>query len=218
MLQNGFLAQCLLSFDVINNHPTHMKTIKTLLAVAAATAFTLGSAFAAQITGDIDFAGQAFFDTNSLATATQVTNFRASDGTNQSATVTQANGDFSGIPTGTNASFPNAYTFNPSSPTSPLWTVGGFTFNLTSSTVAFQSSQFLSIKGTGFLTGNGFDKTPGTWAFTSQQADGSEQDSFSFSANTSAQPGQVPDGGSTVALLGAALVGVAAIRRKLAVG
>ncbi len=196
-----------------------MKRIKTLLAVAAATAFTLGSAFAAQITGDIDFAGQAFFDTNSLATATQVTNFRSSDGTNNSADVTQANGDFSAIATGTKASFPNAYTFNPSSPTSPLWTVGGFTFNLTSSTVVLQNSQFLIIKGKGFLTGNGFDATPGIWAFTSQQSDGSEQDSFSFSANTAAQPGgQVPDGGSTVALLGAALVGVAAIRRKLAVG
>jgi hypothetical protein len=219
MLQNGFLAQCLLYFEVINNHPTtHMKRIKTLLAVAAATAFTLGSAFAAQITGDIDFAGQAFFDTNSLATATQVTNFRSSDGTNNSADVTQANGDFSAIATGTKASFPNAYTFNPSSPTSPLWTVGGFTFNLTSSTVEFQSSKALFITGTGFLTGNGFDETPGVWAFSSQQADGSNQDSFSFSANTAAQPGQVPDGGSTVALLGAALVGVAAIRRKLAVG
>jgi len=196
-----------------------MKTIKTLLAVAAATAFTMGSAFAAQITGDIDFAGQAFFDTNSLATATQVMNFRASDGTNGHADVTQANGDFANtVNTGDKATFPNVYTFNPSSPTSPLWTVGGFTFNLTSSTVVFQSSQFLIVKGTGFLTGNGFDETPGTWAFTSQQADGSNQDSFSFSANTSAQPGQVPDGGSTVALLGAALVGVAAIRRKLAVG
>ncbi len=195
-----------------------MKTIKTLLAVAAATAFTMGSAFAAQITGDIDFAGQAFFDTNSLATATEVLHFRAADGTNGAADVTETTGDFSSVALGTKASFPNVYTFNPSSPTSPLWTVGGFTFNLTSSTVAFQSSQFLIIKGTGFLTGNGFDETPGVWAFTSQQSDGSERDSFSFSANTAGQPGQVPDGGSTVALLGAALVGVAAIRRKLAVG
>ncbi len=196
-----------------------MKITKTILAAVAAAALTLGSAQAAHIgtaiTGDIDFAGQAFFDTNSLATATSVMNFRSSGEFDNSADVTKATGEFADfVSTGDIASFPNVYTFN--SPTSPLWTVGGFTFNLTSSTVVLQNSNFLTIKGTGILTGNGYAATPGTWAFTSQQADGTSQDSFSFSANTAAVPGQVPDGGTTVALLGAALVGVAALRRKLA--
>jgi len=198
-----------------------MKITKTILAAVAAAALTLGSAQAnhigTAITGDIDFAGQAFFNTNSLATATSVVNFRSSGGTNNSADVTEATGDFATtVTTGDLASFPHIYQFNPSAPTTPLWTVGGFTFNLTSSTVVLQNSSFLIIEGSGTLTGNGYAATAGTWAFTSQQADGSIRDSFSFSANTGAVPGQVPDGGTTVALLGAALVGVAALRRKLA--
>jgi VPDSG-CTERM motif len=68
----------------------------------------------------------------------------------------------------------------------------------------------IDITGTGTLTGNGFDPTPGAWEFTSQSALGRRHLTFSFSADTSA----VPDGGSAVALLGIALVGVEALRRK----
>ncbi len=73
-----------------------MKINKAVLAVLAAAALTLVSARADQITGDIDFAGQAFFDTPSLATATQVTNFKtmAGFGLDQSALVTDATGSF----------------------------------------------------------------------------------------------------------------------------
>lgn len=196
-----------------------MKPLKTILAISAAAFATVGllsTAQAVPITGDIDFAGQAFFNTNSLATATQVVNFKTNDAAsaNGTAMVTSATGSFSGL-SGSIASFPNVYTFNPSTATTPLWTVGGFTFNLTSSTVVFQNSQFLAISGNGILSGNGFDPTPGVWAFTSQQADGSPQTSFSFSANTSAVPRAVPDGGSALSLLGIALVGVEAVRRKL---
>src|SRR5215203_7289347 len=139
-----------------------MKLIKTFVATLAA-ALTLGSAQAVQITGDIDFAGQAFFNTNSLATATQVVNFRSAGGTNNSADVTEATGSFATtISMGDLASFPNGYQFNPSAPVNPLWTVGGFTFDLTSSTVVLQTSKFLIIEGVGTITGNGFDPTPGT--------------------------------------------------------
>ncbi len=196
-----------------------MKLTKTVLAVLATAALTLSSARAVQITGDIDFAGQAFFNTNSLATATQVTNFKtmAGFGLDHSAVVTDATGSFATtVVMGDIASFPSLYQFNPSAPATPLWTVGGFTFDLTSSTVMLQNSKFLVIEGIGILTGNGFDATVGRWAFTSQQSDGSNRVSFSFSSNNAAVPGQVPDGGTTVALLGAALVGVAALRRKLA--
>ncbi len=189
---------------------------KTLLAVLATAALTLGAAQAVQITGDIDFTGQAFFNTNSLATATAVNNFKAmAGGASHSALVTNVSGSFATtISDGDVASFPNLYQFNPSAPTTPLWTVGGFTFNLTSSTVLLQTSTALVIEGTGILTGPaGFDPTPGVWAFSSQQSNGASKNSFSFSANTAANG--VPDGGSTVALLGAALIGVATLLRKL---
>jgi hypothetical protein len=93
--------------------------------------------------------------------------------------------------------------------------VNGFTFNLTSSTVEVRSATFLSVSGTGIITGPaGFDATPGVWAFSSQNAGGHPHDTFSFSANTTG--GAVPDSGMTVALLGAGLIGIAAFRAKFA--
>ena len=61
------------------------------------------------------------------------------------------------------------------------------------------------------MMGNGFDATPGVWAFTSQNAGGRPHSTFSFSANTAA----VPDSGSAVALLGLALTGIEVLRRTL---
>lgn len=193
-----------------------MKLTKTILAVLATGALALGAAQAVQITGHIDFAGQATFDTTSLATANAVIMFQATaTGPNNTAVVTDTTGDFSGIAPGTIASFPNVYTFDPSTPTTPLWTVGGFRFDLLTSTIVNQNAFSLVVRGTGILSGNGFDPTPGAWIFSSGAALGQNQTSFSFAANTTAVPGQVPDGGSTVALLGAVLVGVIAFRRKL---
>jgi len=187
------------------------KAILTLLTVSA---LTLG-AHAVQITGTIDFAGQAYFDTTSLATATSVVNFKIdANSANNTAMVTDATGDFSSIAAGTTASFPNVYTFNPSSPVTPLWTVGGFTFDLTSSTIVNQNAFSLVVRGIGTLSGNGFEATPGAWILSSGAAMGQNQTSFSFQANTTAVP-TVPDGGSTVALLGAVLVGMVAFRQKL---
>lgn len=193
------------------------KLITTFAAAVIACSVFSHQASADPITGDIDFAGQATFNTNSLATATQVINFQPfSGGPNQSATVTSATGSFATtVANGSLASFPNIYTFNPSSAVTPLWTVGGFTFNLLTSTIVTQNSMMLIITGSGILTGPaGFDPTPGLWAFTSQQANGGTATSFSFSANTAAAG--VPEGGTTVALLGIALLGVVGLHRKLA--
>jgi hypothetical protein len=100
--------------------------------------------------------------------------------------------------------------FNPSTPTPALWSVGGFTFNLLSSTIVTQNASFLSIKGTGIVSGNGFEPTAMDWAFTTQSSGGRSRQFFSFSAN-----GAVPDGGSAVALLGLALTGIEIFRRKV---
>lgn len=92
-----------------------------------------------------------------------------------------------------------------------LWTVGGFTFDLTTSAVEFQSGSFLSVKGVGYISGNGFDSTIGDWYFSSQGQ--AANDVFSFSATT-VPNGSVPDGGGTVAMLGAALVGLVLLRDR----
>ena len=70
---------------------------------------------------------------------------------------------------------------------------------------------FLNITGVGTISGNGFEDTTATWAFSVQNAGGGH-DFFSFSANTATG---VPDGGSAVALLGISLGAIEFIRRKL---
>lgn len=182
-----------------------MKSIKLLLASVTAMVVAAGfaiSAHATQITGDIDFAGEVSYDTTSLKTATMVTAWHM-------AVVSGATGDFA--PTvGLNVAFVTPYVFNPPTAYASLWSVGGFTFELTSSSIQLQTNHFLNITGVGFVTGNGFDRTAGTWSFTSSSSSGKTAHQFSFAANTTA----VPDSGSTVALLGVALFTVGALRAK----
>ena len=184
-----------------------MKLYKILSAIVAAVASVgfLASAQAVPITGMLNIAGQANFNTNSLLTASSATFTNPHvEGPNT--------GSFAGLV------FPTpvvmaSYTFDPSTMTNGLWSVGGFTFNLLSSAVEQRTATFLSVSGTGIITGPpGFDPTPGVWAFTSQNAGGHPGMSFSFSANTEA--GAVPDGGMTLALLGTGLMGLAAFRAK----
>ena len=184
-----------------------MKLIKPLLAGMVAMVVAAGFALSAQanqINGDIDFAGQVTYDTTSLATASMVTQWHM-------AVVSGATGDFSGT-LGSNVAFATPYVFNPPTPYATLWSVGGFTFELDSSAIQHQDGFLLFILGSGFVSGPGFDKTPGLWSFSSNHSNGKTASSFNFSANTTAVP--TPDSGSAVALLGIALVTVGALRAK----
>ena len=189
---------------------------KTILAVLAMGALSCAlfsqQAQAAPITGTISLGGAVRFDTNSLATATKV-NIWFDDHNNAGHSTVQAGntGDFSGIAPGTQATMHNGWQFNPSTPTPGLWSVGGFTFDLASSTIVVQNASFLSVSGTGTVSGNGFDDTAMDWAFTTQSSGGRTHIVFSFSANGTA----VPDGGATVMLLGAALGSLGIARRFL---
>ena len=194
-----------------------MKSLsKTLLAVLATGVISCAvfsqQAQATSIQGTIEFAGSVHFDTNSLATAHRVvTWYDINNNAGFSSVAPSSTGDFSGILAGTQATMAQPWIFNPSTPTPGLWSVGGFTFDLLSSTVVTQNAQFLNISGTGIVSGNGFDPTGMEWSFTAQQSGGTPRTIFSFSANGVA----VPDGGSAVALLGLALVGIEVLRRKL---
>ena len=186
-----------------------MKFIKTLMAGLAAMVIAGGFALSAQatpITGLLNIGGTANFNTSSLKTA--------SSATFADVIVLGGNtGDFAGFAVGTPVVMAS-YTFDPSTMTNGLWSVNGFTFNLTSSVVSTPRTKFsLTVTGTGIITGPlGFDPTPGVWAFTSQNALGTPHDTFSFSANSEA--GSIPDGGMTLALLGVGLMGIAAFRAK----
>ena len=185
-----------------------MKLYKIVLASIAAVASVglLSSAQATPITGMLNIGGTATFDTTSLATAHSAT---FSD-----AIVLGGNtGVFASFAVGTPVVMAS-YIFDPSTMTNGLWSVNGFTFNLTSSVVQSpRSTTFLSVSGTGIITGPaGFDATPGVWAFTSQNAGGHPHSTFSFSANTVGAA--APDSGMTVALLGGGLMALAAFRAK----
>ena len=192
-----------------------MKLSKTILAVLATGVISCGlfsqQAQATAITGDIQFAGEVAFDTNSLATATKVVTWFDVFHNAGFSSVTSSTGDFAGIAPGTSAAMAQPWIFNPSTPTPGLWSVGGFSYDLLSSTVVTQNAGTLVITGTGIVSGNGFDPTAMDWSFTTQSAGGHTRTTFSFSAN-----GQtVPDGGTTVMLLGAALGALGMARRFL---
>jgi hypothetical protein len=192
-----------------------MKLSKTMLAVLGTGLLSCAlfgqHAQAALVTGNINFAGSVRYDTNSLATATRVnTWFDVFHNAGFSNVTGGATGDFAVIPAGTQAAMAQPWIFNPSTATPALWSVGGFTFDLTSSSIDNQTATDLTISGIGIVSGNGFDDTAMNWMFTSQNAGGRNMQEFSFSANSNS----VPDGGSTVAFLGLGLTCVWMIRRK----
>ena len=94
----------------------------------------------------------------------------------------------------------------------PLWLVGGFSFemsSLTSDTIPKAGSYDLTIYGLGTMTAPGFEPTPGIWNFTGQGAGGTN---FSWSASAAAAPVPEP---ATMLLFGTGLIGLAGLRRKI---
>ena len=194
-----------------------MKLSKTILAVVATGVLSCGlfsqQAQAAPITGDIQFAGEVAFDTNSLATATRVVTWFDVFHNAGFSSVTSATGDIAlFVSPGDQATMAQPWIFNPSTATAGLWSAGGFTFDLLSSTIVTQNASTLVITGSGTVSGNGFDPTAMDWSFTTQSSGGQTRTTFSFSANGVAVG--VPDGGSAIALLGIALIGIEVLRRK----
>lgn len=116
--------------------------------------------------------------------------------------VDNSSGSFVSVPDGQAVSFSQPWVFAPSTPMTPLWTIvgfGDFTFNLSSSTITFQDSDFLTVSGTGTLTGTNFDPTPGTWYFSTQGV--ATDNKFSWSSSSAA----VPEVGTSAVLSGAFL-------------
>jgi len=190
---------------------------KTLLAILAAglvsSALCTHDAQAAKINGRIDFPGSLMFDSSALQNVTQVVEWRDIFGNAGFSNVAAFNGSYVGfVNLGDQATMATPWILLPPPGGQPaLWSVGGFTFDLTSATVVMQNATFLNIKGVGTVSGNGFEDTTARWAFTVQNAGGGTGDFFSFSANTAQG---VPDRGSAVALLGISLLAVEFVRRK----
>jgi len=173
--------------------------IKSASAFVLALALSAAS-YALPITGGISFGGQITPNTGNLNTATSVS-FGA-------VAVLDTAGTFATVPIFTPTTF-NPLAFNPfpGGGIQPLWTVMGFSFDLNALTQILQlGNNALEIRGTGIFKNAAYDDTNGTFIFTANQGGGT----FSWSASNAA----VPDSGTTVALLGAALVAMGLISRR----
>jgi len=179
-----------------------MKKILTLSLFALAAAMAVGTdARATLIDGNITFIGGVVLDNAVFSNATGVSGFT-------NASVLSVDGNFvPWVADGDAVTFPATWLFE-SGPVAPFWSVGGFSFNLTSSSVSLRNATGIVVDGSGWITGNGFEETAGLWSFsTNTFAAGGK---FSFSAASTS----VPDNGASIVLLGLGLVGVGAVARR----
>ena len=156
------------------------KTSKCTLFAAVALLGAGVTVEAAPITGSIAIKGGAELDTTSANTATKVTGWL--NGSGAKPTVVSRSGSFSTVTAGASVTMAAPWNFGSGLPA--LWTAGGFTFNLTASTITKQGNGFLAVSGTGTISGNGFDPTPGMFRFSTQNPPAASV--FSFSASTKA--------------------------------
>jgi hypothetical protein len=187
-----------------------MKTFFPTFAGVLLMAFALASPAVAvplegsfTVTGDIQLTGPAPF---TFGSATGVTGW-------SKVIVNNVEGDFDPyLSSGDTLDLATPWSFN-SGGVDDFWTINGFHFDLGSSSVTFQSATALAVMGSGMAWGNGFDATPTVWNFSTQSI--SADNAFSFSASVAAAPADsVPDGGTTVLLLGAALAGLGLMARR----
>lgn len=174
----------------------------------AGTLFAAGTyAIPLPLNGNITISGAATMNNANLSLANAVTAW-------SNTRVESADGDFLPFVAANDPVLLTApWIFNPSTATPALWSVDGFSFDLSAVTsvihITVGAFKFLTVTGIGAASGHGFGPSPGTWSFSTQTP--SAAGKFSFSAAT-----QVPDGGLTVMLLGLALSGFGIMRRKLA--
>ena len=205
-----------------------MKRIGILGAAMLATFVFVQPAAATPLVGNLSVTinylpncGNNTTDCTTLGTATALDfiaflGAAASPGVAGVEVVNSADGNFSGLIGASGLikdfSFAGAGTANFPKPVAgaPIlaWeTIGGLTFDMLTVSITLQNATSLVLDGTGLFHMAGFDNTPGSFTLSANQS------GTSFSA--SASKGTVPDAGSTMFLLGTALAGLAAVRRRL---
>jgi hypothetical protein len=187
-----------------------------MAAIVVAVCGLAGIAHAVPITGNITFAGGVTLNTSSSGSASEVLSWTGPGGTGLPLVISD-DGSFSGIAPGTQATFAAPWHFN-SGPVASLWSVGGFTFNLSSSHVVFQGGNptGVLVDGIGAVSGNGLDTEAMTWSFSTSDPGAGGRDSliFSFQA-ASGTTGAVPDGGTTAMLLGLGVLGLGLLKKQM---
>lgn len=173
---------------------------------ASLLATLAGSAIAAPIVGQIDIG--AFAVTPTINFTTNSVSFTPASPANN-AIVNGADGDYSGL-LGQMASYHN-FVYDPFVGPQTIWSTAGASFSLVGVTSITETANGLILTGYGTASLSGFDDTAGTWSFSADRARSTAK--FTFSS-TVISPINVPDSGSTVALLGAGLVVMGLVSRR----
>jgi hypothetical protein len=124
-----------------------------------------------------------------------------------SAAVAGGSGIYAGLAEGTTVDFTD-FTYDPFTPVEPLWVIGGgYRFDLVELTYTLElptipgsdpAQGLLNLSGLGTAYAPGYAPVRGSWTLTAQ----GPLTEFSFSSTTRAEFAAVPDGGSTLLLLG----------------
>lgn len=157
-----------------------MKQVNLLrgAALALVTVLSISVAQAASIGGNLNF--------NGSTTPTGGTGLGDATGLSFVSglfLVSAATGDLSGISFGDTGSISD-FTFS-GLPVSPLITIGGFSYTLSSLSVDNQTSQFLELSGAGTLSAAGFDDTSYLFSLSVNTAGAGD---YAYSGTLSAVP------------------------------
>jgi hypothetical protein len=203
----------------LNIKKTNMKKLTQKLSIAVVVGLlTCIEAGAVPINGSIAFGGTATATTGAATTITPSNPWAALSGTDDYAAVPFLTATmFSAISytgTGVGATLVGG-------PVIPLWTftLAGpvvYSFDLltlTSGTTILGPLSSVALSGTGTAKIDGFDDTVGTWTLSGTGTGGAL--TFAFSTTT-ATGTAVPDGGATIMLLGAGVLALGVMRRKIA--
>lgn len=188
--------------------------VATVMAAVIGVSGIANACLVNPISGNITFVGGVTLDTSSAGTATEVLSWTGPGGTGMPIVLSD-DGSFSSIAPGTPVSFTAPWFFN-SGAVAGLWSVGGFSFDLTSSHIVFQggSPAGVIVDGNGMVSGPCWlGDAAMTWSFTTQDpgANGDGSMIFSFSAAS----GTVPDGGMTAMLLGLGVLGLGLLKKQI---
>jgi hypothetical protein len=182
--------------------------MKITLSLTVASMLFAGAVNAASISGTIKIS--AFLSSPSVDYSANKVSF----GGSPNAIVTGVDGSYSGVVAPATFVQYSDFTYDPFAPVNPLWiTLAGpnASFSLTSITFIDEDpGNSLVLKGYGTASLAGFSDTLGSWSFSADQ----QGTDFNWSSMTKA-PAEVPDGGSTLALLGLSVLGLGGARRLL---
>jgi len=189
-----------------------MKNIIKAVAVAVVAVALSQSAQAVPISGQITFSGTASTDSINANSSTEILSWANN-------TISLKNGSFSSLSAAATVVLATPWLFN-SGAKNNFWVVtdgaAQYKFNLSSSAVFSTTANSITIflAGTVISTVAGLDPTAFTGSITIKDQ-GVANPAGGFAYTQSILFNNVPDGGTTVLLLGSALSGLALIRRKL---